>query len=71
MAQNGDMELNAVVKAEPVEQGSGDHEVVDASQADAPENGTHSEDYQKLVEYGIDPKVAGELEVIYKSGTTL
>ena len=28
----------------------------------------HSEDYKKLVEYGIDEKVAAALDKIYKSG---
>lgn len=28
----------------------------------------HTEEYTKLVDYGIDPKVASELDIIYKSG---
>ena len=28
----------------------------------------HTEDYQKLMEYGIDEKVASELDIIYQSG---
>jgi len=28
----------------------------------------HTEDYQKLIEYGIDEKVSSELDVIYQSG---
>ena len=32
------------------------------------ENGEHTEDHQKLLDYGINPKVADELDVIYKAG---
>jgi hypothetical protein len=31
-------------------------------------NGERTEDYQKLVDHGIDPKVAEELDDIYKEG---
>lgn len=30
-----------------------------------------TEDYAKLVEYGLDEKVAGKLDEIYKTGTFL
>ena len=62
MAQNGE------VKSEPMEQGAGgDSEAMD-TQEPQETNGDHTEDYEKLVNYGIDSKVAAELEVIYKSG---
>ena len=32
------------------------------------DTGDHTEDYQKLVDYGINEKVASELDKIYKSG---
>lgn len=32
------------------------------------ENVEHTEDYQKLIEYGIDEQVANELDTIYKDG---
>ncbi len=35
--------------------------------ADTPK-GEHTEDYQKLVDHGIDVKVADALDEIYKSG---
>lgn len=35
---------------------------------DTQDNSEHTEDYQKLIDYGIDSKVADELDKIYKSG---
>ena len=35
------------------------------------ENGEHTEDHQKLLDYGINSKVADELDVIYKAGILL
>ena len=52
MAENG-----IEVKLEP-----------DAEQTVKEELVEHSEDYQKLVEYGIDSKVAESLDEIYQSG---
>ena len=31
-------------------------------------NGDHTEDYQKVVDYGINPTVAEELDTIFKAG---
>ena len=44
---------------EPMEQG-------DATETMETEE--HTEDYQKLVDYGISEKVANELDKIYRSG---
>lgn len=60
MAENGDVE----VKAEPMEQ-QGDNS------AETMETEEKTEDYQKLVDYGISEKVANELDNIYKSGECL
>ena len=37
-------------------------------EADEMDTGDHTADYAKLIEYGINPKVASELDNIYKSG---
>lgn len=42
-----------------------------AEESESVENGNHTEDYQKLIDYGINAKVADELDVIYKSGKLL
>lgn len=38
----------------------------DEIQEEMTENGDHTEDYQKLIDHGIDPKVADELDSIYQ-----
>ena len=61
MAENGEevaMEGVKEEKEEPMEE-------------ECEQTSEHSEDYQKLVDYGIDLKVAAELDNIYKSGKTL
>ena len=57
MAENGETE----VKVDEVkgEQGQGEPMETDV---------TRTEDYQKLIEYGINVKVASELDKIYQSG---
>ena len=52
MAQNGDIE--------PMEQGDAATEAMETEE--------RTEDYQKLVDYGISEKVASELDKIYRSG---
>ncbi len=58
MAENGDLE-----SAEPMEQ----TEVKTETKTEGEEE-ERTEDYQKLVDYGISEKVANELDEIYKSG---
>ena len=44
---------------------NGDTAMAEQEEMDTTER---TEDYQKLVDYGIDVTVAGELDTIYKSG---
>ena len=55
MAENGDVD-----SVEPMEQGDTATETMETEE--------RTEDYQKLVDYGISEKVASELDKIYKSG---
>ena len=55
MAENGDVD-----SVEPMEQGDTATETMETEE--------RTEDYQKLVDYGISEKVASELNKIYKSG---
>ena len=55
MAENGDVD-----SVEPMEQGDTTTETMETEE--------RTEDYQKLVDYGISEKVASELDKIYKSG---
>ena len=55
MAENGDVD-----SVEPMEQGDTKTETMETEE--------RTEDYQKLVDYGISEKVASELDQIYKSG---
>ena len=52
MAGNGDMAMD-----------QGDTEPMETQESE-----DHTEDYSKLIEYGINEKVAQELDRIYKSG---
>ena len=55
MAENGDVD-----SVEPMEQGDTATETMETEE--------RTEDYQKLIDYGISEKVASELDKIYKSG---
>lgn len=63
MAENGEeMEVSEPI-TEPMEE-TETHEEEDEEEVEV----EHSEDHEKLIEYGISTKVADELDVIYKSG---
>lgn len=46
-------------------------EVVEEIKTESSSEEEHTEDYQKLIDYGINAKVANELDKIYKSGESI
>ena len=73
MAENG--ETDAMDQVEVKEEPSTDEMIEDVDKDgkkeatdDETEAVEHTEDYQKLIDYGINAKVATELDKIYKSG---